>query len=130
MAPSGSTRRLPPHFVKLWMRHWLRANLPASMWMFSRCAVLRYRRSSCGRLYFAHGGCRAQQLIERDRQFANTNTGRMENGIGDRRCHTNNAGLSQAFQAERIDNGIMLLDEDHFDITNVRVNWHVVLRQI
>jgi hypothetical protein len=56
-------------------------------------------------------------------------TRRVKDGIGDCRCYTNKAGLSQAFRAERIDDQIVFFDEDHVDVVDVRINRHVIIRE-
>src|SRR5262245_40755924 len=54
----------------------------------------------------------------------------MENGVGDRRGYADDADFPQAFSAERIDDRIVLFNEDHVNLTYVGVDGDVILGQI
>jgi len=56
-------------------------------------------------------------------------SGRVKDGIGDSRCYTDNAGLSQASRADWIDNRIAFFDEDHVDVVDGRISRHVIIRE-
>src|SRR5262245_58344597 len=56
--------------------------------------------------------------------------GRMIDGIGNRCGYTNYPEFAEAFGAERIDDGIMLFDEDHVDISNIRIHRYVIFRKV
>src|SRR5215831_16531418 len=93
--------------------------------------LLMSRLRSRGRLlHFKLCHCGPQQLVESDWQLAHAMTCRVKDGIGDCSRDTDNTWLSQAFRAERIDNRIALVDEDHIDIMHVRIDRHVILREI
>ena len=50
------------------------------------------------------------QAIEGDREFADANAGGVPNGVGDGTRRAGDPDLADAFDPERIDVGIVLLD--------------------
>src|SRR5262245_17648825 len=77
-----------------------------------------------------HSPTDSQQLVERDRQIANALAGRVEDGVGDRRRYAHDADFAQSLGAERVDDRIVLFDEDHINLIYVGVHGDVILRQI
>src|SRR6266567_2422494 len=51
-----------------------------------------------------------QELIERDRQIAHANAGRVINGIGNSGGSSDNPNLADAFRAHRVDVRIVFID--------------------
>jgi len=70
------------------------------------------------------------QLLERDREVAHAFAGRVIDRVGDRRRNTDDADLHQALDAQRVDDRIRLVDEDHLDVVHVGVHRYVVLGDI
>jgi hypothetical protein len=52
----------------------------------------------------------SQELVERDREIADTDAGRVINGIGDGGSGTDNPNLTNAFRAHRVDVRIVFVD--------------------
>ena len=72
----------------------------------------------------------AQELIDGDRQIADALSSSMINGIGDRRRGFDDSDLANAFDFERIDLVVFLIDEDHVDRMHIRVYRHVIIGKI
>ena len=73
---------------------------------------------------------RPLQFVQRDRQVAHALAGRVIDRIGDRRRDPDDADLADALDAERIDDRVRLVDEDHLDVVDVGVHRHVVFGEI
>src|SRR3954453_16173198 len=61
------------------------------------------------------------QLIRRDRQIAHALAGRVIDRVGDRRGRSDYSDLTHALDAERVDDLVRLVDEDHLDVVHIRV---------
>jgi hypothetical protein len=68
--------------------------------------------------------------LERDREFAHANSGRMPDRIGDRARRAGDADLADALDAERIHVRVVFLDQDRFERRHVGVHRDVVLAEI
>ena len=66
----------------------------------------------------------------RDRQIAHALAGGVIDRIRDRRRGADDADLADAFDAERIDLVVLLLDEDHVDCVYVGIHRHVIVGEI
>src|SRR5262249_39171375 len=56
--------------------------------------------------------------------------GRVVDGIGDRGGCTHDADLTDAFDTERVDRRVLLVDEDHVDGPYVGVHGDMIVREI
>ena len=70
------------------------------------------------------------QFIERDRQIAHPLAGGVIDGIGDCRGDADDADLADALDAERIDDVVRLVDENHLYVVNVGVHRDMVFGDI
>src|SRR5436190_24317467 len=70
------------------------------------------------------------QLVEGDRQVAHAFSGRVIDRVGYRRRDTDDSDLADAFDAERIDDVVRLVDEDHLDVVYVGVHRHMILGDV
>ena len=75
-------------------------------------------------------GRSALQLVYRDRQIADALARRMMDGVGDRGGDADDADLAQALDAEAIDLGVGLVDEDDLDLSNVGVHGDMVFGDV
>src|SRR4029077_11313238 len=72
----------------------------------------------------------AQQLIDGDRQIADALSSGVIDCIGDRRRGSDDSDFTDAFDPERIDLVVFLIDEDHVDRMYIRVYRHVIIGKI
>src|SRR5262245_8768575 len=70
------------------------------------------------------------QLVERDRQIAHAFAGRMIDRIRHGRRGADDADFADAFDTERIDLVVLLLDEDDIDRVHVRIHRHMIVGEI
>src|SRR6516225_5011732 len=70
------------------------------------------------------------QFVERDRQIPHPFASRVVDRVGNRRRDTDNADLAQAFDPERIDRLIRLVDKDYLDIVHVGVHRHMIFGDV
>src|SRR3981081_4716196 len=66
------------------------------------------------------------QLVDGDRQGAHALAGGVKDRVGDGRGGAHDADLADALDAERIDQRVLLLDEDHVDVVNIRIHRHMI----
>src|SRR6266576_133541 len=73
----------------------------------------------------------SDQFVRRDRQFANTFAGCVEDGIGDGRRDTHDGELGDALHTQRTHVRIVLFHEDHLhDGWAVSVDWDRIFREV
>ena len=60
-------------------------------------------------------------LIDGNRQMADAPAGGVEDGVGDSGGRADDADLTQPFDADRARLIVLLIDEDHVDVVNIRV---------
>src|SRR3954471_11394369 len=73
----------------------------------------------------------SEQLVRRDRQFADALAAGVVNGVGDRRSDPDHGDLSHSLHAERVHVRIVLLDKDHVhDRWRVGVHWNGVFGEV
>jgi hypothetical protein len=72
----------------------------------------------------------SQQLVRRYRQVSDAFAGGMRDCISDGRGHADDTDLTQSLGAERVDDLVRFLNEDHLDVVNVGVNRDVVVREV
>ena len=70
------------------------------------------------------------QTVEGDRELANADPGRVPHRVGDRAGRSGDPDLADALDAERVDVGVVLFDENGFERGDVRVHRHMVLAEI
>ena len=72
----------------------------------------------------------SDQLLGGDRKVANANPRGVPHSIGDRPRRADNADLTDAFDAQRIDLRVRLLDQDGLERRHVGVNRHMVFGEV
>src|SRR5918997_168202 len=72
----------------------------------------------------------SQQLIRRNRQLADAPARGVEDGVGDGRRDADHPQLAHAFDAERIHNLVVLLDEQRLDLVHVGADGDVVVLEV
>src|SRR6266446_8597588 len=69
----------------------------------------------------------ALQLVERDRQVPHACTGRVVDRVCYGRRNPDDADLTETLDAQRLDDLIRFVDEDHLDAVHVRIYGHMIL---
>ena len=72
----------------------------------------------------------SQQLVERYRQVTDAFAGGVEDSIGDRCGHADDADLTQTLYTERVDDVVMFRNEDNLYVMHVRVDRDVVVCKV
>src|SRR5262245_11219440 len=67
----------------------------------------------------AFGGANPQQLVQRQRQFANADAGGMKYRVRNSRARAHDPDLTHPFDTERVDNRVLLLEKDYFDCVHI-----------
>ena len=73
---------------------------------------------------------RSEQLVECDWQFSNAFACGVEDGVRDRCRNTDHSNFAQSLGAQRVDDVILFVDENYFNLTHIRINGDVIFRQI